>query len=339
MQAATGSLEQTYVWLLEPENPAVRYRCLVDLIGKGADDPEVRAALKMNMESGPVAKILAGQDLGGYWGKPEDFYIRSKYKGTVWNLILLSELGADPQDERVQKAADFIIEWSQDRQSGGFAYATSAGGGGDREKTIPCLTGNMLWALLRFGRLDDERVQRGIEWICSYQRFDDGAQKAPAGWPFERYPQCWGKHTCLMGVVKALKALAEIPAGLRTPPVQTTIENAAEFLLRHHIYRSSHDLSRVSLPEWQLLGFPRFWDSDALEILEILTRLGIHDERMGEAIDLVRSKQDENGRWKLESSWNGRMLARIEQEGKTSKWITLKALKVLSDYDGGQYLC
>ena len=80
---------------------------------------------------------------------------------------------------------------------------------------IPCLTGNMVFSLIRFGYLDDPRVQRGVDWITRYQRFDDG-DGDPQGWPYDKFEMCWGKHTCHMGVVKALKALAEIPADRRS---------------------------------------------------------------------------------------------------------------------------
>jgi len=71
------------------------------------------------------------------------------------------------------------------------------------------------------------------------------------------------------------------------------------------------------------------WHTDVLEILGILTRLGYKDERMKEAIDLVVSKQDEQGRWILENTYSGRFLVNIERKGKRSKWITLNALRVL----------
>jgi hypothetical protein len=74
------------------------------------------------------------------------------------------------------------------------------------------------------------------------------------------------------------------------------------------------------------------WKIDALEVLDILTRLGYKDDRMQDAFDLVISKQDKSGRWKLEKSFNGRMQVRVEQIGKESKWITLNALKVLKGY-------
>lgn len=74
------------------------------------------------------------------------------------------------------------------------------------------------------------------------------------------------------------------------------------------------------------------YQTDVLEILGILTKLGYKDERMQEDVDLVISKQDKEGRWRLENTFNGRFQTNIEQKGKPSKWITLKALMVLKKY-------
>jgi len=208
-----------------------------------------------------------------------------------------------------------------------------SGGGGKHKRVIPCLTGNMVWSLIRLGYLDDPRVQRGIDWITTYQRFDDGASEAPKGWPYGRR-SCWGRHSCHMGVVKALKAPAEIPTDKRNDDVKRTIENGVEYLLKHHIYKRSHDLTRVSKTEWLRFGFPLMWNTDALEILGILTGLGYRDSRMEEALDLVVSKQDDQGRWKLENTFNGRFQVDIEQRGKPSKWITLNALRALKGFYG-----
>jgi hypothetical protein len=133
-----------------------------------------------------------------------------------------------------------------------------------------------------------------------------------------------------MGVVKALKALAEIPANRRTKAVKQTIDNAVEYLLTHHIHKRSHDLSRVSRPQWLKLGFPWLWDSDILEILEILTRLGCRDERMAEALEVVEAKRRPQGDWVLEDDYYGRLQINIEKRGKPSKWVTLNTLRVLT---------
>ncbi|WXG44517.1 MAG: nitrogen fixation protein NifH [Promethearchaeati archaeon SRVP18_Atabeyarchaeia-1] len=317
-------------WLLEEDNPSVRYSALTDILERGEYGDEVRKARAAIMEIGLVPKILASQKKEGYWGRPEDFYIRSKYKGTVWNLILLAELGAGGGDNRIKNTCEFILENSQDRESGGFSYIRAKGGeGGAHSGVIPCLTANMVWSLIRFGYLEDSRVKRGIEWIVKYQRFDDGVEESPQGWPYDNRDKCWGTHTCHMGVVKALKAFSEIPADERSTGVKTTIQRGSEYMLGHRIYRRSHDPAKVSKPEWLKFGFPLMWNTDALEILEILGRLGYKDSRMQDAVDLVMSKQDELGKWKLDATFTGRYRVSIEQVGKPSKWITLNALKAL----------
>lgn len=319
-------------WLLEKDNPSVRYSTLTDILEKSKNDNEVKEAKNAIMETGVVPNILGKQKIEGYWGVPADFYISSKYKGTVWQFIILAELGADGKDERIRKACEFILRNSQDRESGGFSYYSTEGGGGLHSAVLPCLTGNMVWSLIRFGFLDDQRVQRGIDWIVMCQRFDDGIKEAPKGWPYDNLENCFGKHTCHMSVVKALKALAEIPQNKRSEEVKSTIEKGTEYLLEHCIHKRSHDPNRVSKPEWLKFGFPLMWNTDVLEILGILTKLDYVDKRMQEAFDLVISKQDDRGKWKLESTFNGRFLVDIEQKGKPSKWITLNALRVMKRF-------
>jgi len=199
---------------------------------------------------------------------------------------------------------------------------------------IPCLTGNMAWSLVRFGYLKDSRVQRGIGWITRYQRFDDVIAHPAQGWPYDKFEICFGKHTCHMGAVKALKALSEIPSRERSADVQRTIKEGAEYILKHHVHKRSHNLTQVSKPGWLRFGFPLMYQTDVLEILGILTQLGCRDERMQEAIDLVVSRQDANGKWKLADTFNGRFQVDIEAKGQPSKWITLNALRVLKGYYG-----
>ncbi|MCJ7469877.1 nitrogen fixation protein NifH, partial [Candidatus Bathyarchaeota archaeon] len=280
-------------WLLEEDNPSVRYFTLTDLLKHSENTSEVAKSKQQIMKTGIIPQILSKQKSGGYWGSPSDFYVRSKYKGTVWTLILLAELGADGKDERVRKACEFILRNSQHRESGAFSYFGTDEIGGRRDAVIPCLTGNMVYSLLRFGLLEDEQIQHAIEWIAKYQRFDDGLAERVKGWPYDRYVSCWGKHSCHMGVIKALKALAEIPVEKRSSDLKNVIDRGVEYVLAHHIYKRSHDLSKVSKPSWMRFGFPKMWQTDVLEILQILTKLGIKDERMQEAIDLVVSKQND----------------------------------------------
>ncbi len=324
--------DSVMAWLLSADDLSVRYFTLTSLLGKPFDDQEVRLAQKDIMEKGLVPKILASQNEDGSWGIPEKFY-QLKYTGTVWTLLLLAELAADPLDIRIQKACEFILWHSQNPETAGFSYTSSAKTGtGLASGVIPCLTGNMVYSLIKLGYLQDSRLQQAISWINTCQRADDGINKAPEGAMYQRYEMCWGRHSCHMGVAKALKALAAIPPSARSPETEGKLDELAEYFLLHHLYKKSHNLAEISRPGWLKLGFPLMYQTDILELLGIFADLGRWDQRLEDALDLIKSKQLPDGTWNLENSNNGKMQVRIEQKGKPSRWITLKALKVLDSF-------
>ncbi len=276
-----------------------------------------------------IEKILSKQKPGGFWCEPENFYVYTKYKGTVWTVILLAEMGASGEDSRIKAACEFLLTWSQHRESGGFAFHGNPGSGGEADAIIPCLTGNMVYSLIRLGLLTDPGVQKGIDWITRYQRFDDGECKAPKGFPYKS-EQCWGKHTCMNGVVTTLRALAEIPARQRSPQVRQTIVQAVEFILIHRLYRRSHDPSQVANPYWLKLGWPHMANIDILEMLSILQKLGVRDERMAPALQKLVEMRGTDGFWINQNAKEGRMQVRVEKEGEPSPRITQMAASVLN---------
>lgn len=319
-------------WLLEEENPSVRYFTLRDVLDKPPEDAAVQAASRSIMQRGLVPELLARQREEAYLKTYPQFYT-SKYKGLVWSLIVLAELGAEANGQ-IKSQCEYLLCASQEPQDGGFSmHEAIKTGGGRITEVIPCLTGNLVWCLIRFGYLDDPRLQKGIDWLLRFARLNDGVEEDPQQPPYDRYDICWGAHTCHMGVVKTLKALGAIPEARRTPRVNETIRRAAEFLLIHHIYKRSHNLNRASKPGWLHFGFPLMYQTDALEILDILTALGIRDSRMQEAVDAVVARQDEQGRWKTGNTYNSdRLLIPMGQSGEQNKWLTLRALRVLKRY-------
>lgn len=316
-------------WLLEEENPSVRYFALKDLLDKPEESPEVNQAKHLIMETGIVPELLAKQRDPSYLLDYPKYYT-SKYKGLVWQLIVLAELGAGI-NEQINKQCEYLLSASQESDGGGFAVNTAVKKGGGRiTEVIPCLTGNMAWCLLRFGYLDDPRLHKALHWLVCNTRCCDGVEDHPQVPPYDRYEICWGKHTCFMGVIKALKALSAVPLQKRTADMNDTIDKTSEFLLLHHIYKRSHDLMKTSKPGWLKLSFPLMYQTDVLEILDILTDLGISDSRMGEALQVILSKQDETGRWRNENtSITDQLLIPIGQKGRQDKWITLRAARVI----------
>ncbi len=317
-------------WLLEGDNPSVRYYTLTDILDKPETDADVTAAKEAIMQSGLVPAILEKQRDPAYEEGFHRFY-HAKYRGLVWQLIVLAELGAVP-NEQIRTQCEYLLDHSQ-AADGGFAMQTAVTtGGGRASEVIPCLCGNMVWSLLRFGYGGDLRLQRGIGWLTGHIQLHDGEDKSPADARFHN-EACWGKHTCFMGVLKPLKALAAIPGAQRTPDVEEAIASIAEYFLLHHIYKRSHGLAKVAKPGWLKFAFPLMYQTDTLEILDILTGLGLRDGRMHDAVEVVRSKQGDDGRWRAENTANNaKLLVPFSQEDQ-DKWVTLRAMRVLGRWD------
>lgn len=320
-------------WLLEDADPSVRLMTLTTWLGLAPDDEEVIKARSAVMASGSVHELLSHQIEEGSWGEGDRFY-RDKYHGSVWSLLLLAELGADPEDPRVRRACEFVLSVSQETEEGGFSYDRSAKTGhGLYSGVVPCLTGNMVYALIKLGYLEDPRVQHAIDWICRYQRTDDGESAPPKGKTYDRYEMCWGRHSCHMGVAKSFKALAAIPEGRRNSVVESKLQAMEDYFLKHHLYKKSHDLSQVARPGWLRPGFPLMYQTDLFELLGLFADLHYYDPRLKDGIQILKDKQMADGLWKLENSFNGKMWVTIEKKGKPSKWLTLRANKILRAFE------
>ena len=102
-------------------------------------------------------------------------------------------------------------------------------------------------------------------------------------------------NTCIRGVVPILRAFHELSKSENTPAVQRIIDQGKEFLLKHHLYKRSHDLKKVINPRLTKLTFPNFYYPDFLQMLDLLTDLGCRDERMADAYDALLKKRKEDG--------------------------------------------
>jgi len=335
--------QSTIEWLLEKTNPSVRYYTLLDILEKGEEDPEVVAARNTIHESSVVRKILQKQNPAGYWGEPTNPY-HPKYKSSYWQIMALGQLGMDKSDKRVRKACEYIFqfqsadgsfssstvetalkEYERLRQKGKNLsppkeYAVSI----VHEHEYSCLTGNMATALIRLGYGRDARVRKALEWLVRIQN-EDG------GWlcPYWR-AHVRDKHGCFFGTVCPLEAFSLVEEEMRTKEMKKTLGGAAEFMLMHRLFKADHHGYTIINKYWLTLSFPTFISYNILRGLDVLTRLGyVKDDRLGDAVEALLQKQQNDGTWILESSPTGRMQANLETKGKPSKWITLLALRTL----------
>jgi len=329
--------EDPIPWLLEadPEQPAVRYFTLRDILDYPEDNKQVREARVAVMSSGPVPIILDAQDKEGYWLKPGSGY-SPKYRGTIWQIIFLAQLGADGSEPRIKTGCEYVLTHSVAKH-GGFTY------NGTSSTFIHCLAGNLGAALLDLGFTDDPRLQAALEWQARLITGEGLAGLADKD-ALERYYaytpgplfRCGpnGGLSCAWGAVKAMLALSRVPSSLRTGTINSAIEQGTTFLLSHNPATAEYPFGFGHKPSssWFKFGYPLGYVADVLQNLEVLSALGqINDARVAPALKFLLNKQDALGRWKMEYSLNGKMWADIEKKGRPSKWITLRALRVLKN--------
>jgi hypothetical protein len=320
-------------WLLDPATPAVRHLALRDLVAPPPDDRDVAAARSAAMAVDPIAGILAAQQPDGFWEKPGPGYA-TKYRGTVWQLIFLDQMGADPADERIQRACAYLAGHTS-TLAGGFGASGRAGPEQPPPSAvIHCLNGNLVRALVGFGWLDDERVAAAIDWEAR-AILGEGVERWYASGTCGPGFACAANDRlpCAWGAVKGLLGLARIPVDRRPPLVARAIDAGAEFLLAHDPVAADYPMGWGNTRpngSWFKLGFPSAYVSDVLQTLEVLCELGFGgDARLRPAMAWLRSKRDAQGRWRNENTYGGKTWVDIDHQGAPSKWVTLRAWRVL----------
>lgn len=320
-------------WLLETSTPEIRYLALRDLLDCSQKDPELCAARKAAHQTGPIAAILDKMNEAGYWVRPGPGY-NPRYYSIAWSLPLLAQLGASVvEDERIARACAYYLDHAL--MEGGQFTMTGAPSG-----TVDCLQGNLAWALPELG-YDDSRLERAFDWMARSVTGEGVApleddQATPRYYASKCGPTfaCGYNHKlpCAWGGVKVLLALSRLPKEQCTPLIQHAIQEGVDFLLSVDPARAAYPTrtNRKPSDRWWKLGFPVFYVTDLLQLVEVLVRLGYGtDPRLSPALTLLRDKQDANGRWALEYNYTGKTWVEFGEKNQPNKWVTLRVLRVL----------
>jgi hypothetical protein len=322
-------------WLLDSASPGVRYLALRDLSDLSPDDKKLKAARKLAHKEGPIAHVLSKMNEEGWWQKAGTGY-GPKYKSTVWALILLAQLGASvKEDKRIRLACKYYLDHALS-PGGQISAMTNNSPSG----TIDCLQGNMLWSLMTLG-CDDPRMDVAYEWMARTVTGEGVAPVTDKHAPVRYYGYKCGptftcgannKLPCAWGGAKVLLALSQLPAEKRSDLVKRAIQQGVEFFLGVDPSTANYPTGYAEKPSgnWWKFGFPVFYVSDILQIAEALTALGYaNDTRLANTLELIRSKQDEQGRWQLEYNYDGKTWMRFGKMKEPNEWVTLRALRVL----------
>lgn len=319
VESATKSLIE---WLLEEDQPSVRYHTLIEILDRKKTDPDVKEARSKIGKKGWAYEILKSQKPKGFWETREpksleewlNFLYLPNYLSTYNRAIVLSELGMDSSDRRIRKIADLIFEYKLRIPSGANLFNDEV-----------CLVGNTARMLTGFGFSDDFRVKKLFNRLLEDQK-EDG------GW------HCFTSNKGTLDCWEGLAAFGALPKSKWSRRIRRSIERGAEFYLSRKLF----DDGEKRYPPWFRFHYPNHYYYDILLGLDVITSLGyVSDKRLLPALNIMKEKRQADGTWLLDRihpdiapgtgyAPQGKVTRfALEKEGKPSKWITLKALRVL----------
>jgi hypothetical protein len=320
-------------WLLEKGDPGVRFFALRDLLGAPPDDKDLLAARRATVRHPPVRDILEAIEPDGFWIKPGPGYA-PKYTGTVWQLIFLGQLGADGDDRRVRRGAEYVLDHSRAPQGGFSCNATPAA-------MIHCLQGNLGASLIELSYLADPRLREALDWLAR-SITGEGIARAGSKDPRRFYRSgnsapgfCCAANNykpCAWGAIPALDALSRVPSAARTPVQRRAIRRGVNFLLSTDPAKAAYPMGYGAKPNgsWFKFGYPMGYVTDVLRNAEVLVALGRgRDRRVRGLRDLILSKRGADGRWRLEYSYAGKTWFDLGPKRAPNKWVTLRARRAL----------
>lgn len=300
-------------WLLDSD-PSIRWQVMRDLTAEPA--ATVARERSCVAAEGWGAHLLNLQGSDGHWGGAS--FVPRAWISTFDTLQLLRDLGVDPTSDRVRKAIDRV----RDRCTWGTEFGDAPFFDGEVE---PCINGRVLAIGAYFGEASDRLADRLLQ-----EQLSDG------GWNCNAPPSQRSSFHTTICVLEGLLEY-ETAKGPR-PDVTAARLRGQEYLLERRLCRSlstgeiiGTDRKTRTGATWTQISFPTRWHYDILWGLDYLRRARVAaDERTAEAIDLVRKKRDEHGRWPLENPHPGPVHFEMEgRAGEPSRWNTLRALRVL----------
>lgn len=296
-------------WLLEAENPSVRYRTLTELLDVAADDPQVQQARAHIPNSKPIQKIFAKMHPDGYWlhrgkGAGIEYTMSSS---THFVLAYLAELGMDRQDERIARAVERYLGLTEPDVPNPNIWQMPP----DYANHQSCLYAYNLRTFVMFGYRDDPRIQERIAVLLADERHD-------GGYLCDRPSFKATTKSCIRGSTKALMAFAVLPELWET----VRCHQLADYFLRRRVLYRTRQPEKVVRDELMRTIFPFVIGGSLLEPLYALSRMGYgQDERLQPAWDILESKREQSGRYVLD--WHPTTLFDPGEKGQPNKWATL----------------
>ena len=294
-------------WLLDSD-PSIRWQVMRDLTHESAD---VVAAERSRIASeGWGARLLALQRPDGSWDGGALF---PEWTSTTHTLMLLRYMGVEPMSAQAQRAVALVRDNVKWEHAGQDYFA------GEVE---PCINAKAVAIGSYFGQDVSGIVERLL-----------GEALGDGGWNCEA--ERGSTRSSFNTTIDVLEGLLQYERAVGASAEVTAVRRRGEeYLLARRMFRRL-STGEVAKADWLRFSFPPRYLYDVLRGLDYLRDARVEpDERWTEAIDLVKSKRDDTGRWPLENPHPGKVYFEMDEgEGKPSRWNTLRAMRVLDWYE------
>jgi hypothetical protein len=214
--------------------------------------------------------------------------------------VQLCHFGVDPRCDQVRRAVARVSKGCRWEHAGQPFFS------GEVE---PCING----MTVVLGAYFDQDVDAVVARLVGEQ-LDDG------GWNCEA--ENGSVRSSFHATIRVLEGLLahERATGASAKSIAAR-HRGEEYLLERNLFRRKSSGEAVD-PAWLQFSYPTRWHYDVLRALEYFRATGHPpDSRADEAIELLRSKQQSDGRWLLENTHPGAVPFALEAgDGRPSRW-------------------
>jgi len=305
----------TINWLLDSD-PAIRWQTMRDLTDAS---PEAVAAERARIpHEGLGAEILARQQPDGSWRRAET----PAWLSTLFTMQLLRATGIDPTDPVVESAVARSVtnlRWNND-EYWDLRPAERGGNPFFQGEEEPCINGSVLALGASLGHPNENLVRRLLS-----EQLEDG------GWNCEA-PK--STRSSFNTTICVLEGMLEYQHAVGfTPEITAAKRRGEEYLLERSLFRR-RSTGEIANPEFLELAYPPTYHYDILRALDYLRAAEVQpDSRISEAIHLIESQRQPDGRWRLDRAYDEALALQFDESaGEPSRWNTLRALRVLRWY-------
>ncbi len=305
----TKQIDQSVIkWLLEGD-PSIRWQVMRDLL---YEPEKIYQPIRNQINTvGWGKRLLSHQNSNGLWANG---IYSPKWISTTYTLLLLRRMGLQQNNSAAQKACMILLDQ-------GFYKDFGINFSKSMRQSETCITG-MVLSLCAYFQIEDSRVDHLVEHLLREQMPD-------GGWNCRKHRGA--THSSFHTTINVLEGFYEYirSNGKYSNEAVDASDAGREFFLNHRLYRS-HRNGNVVKTDFTRFSFPPRWYHDILRTLDYFQMMNFErDSRLEDPIDVLISKQTEDGRWLLQNNHPGKVYFEMEKISEPSRWNTLRALRVL----------